>query len=199
VLAFGGAGSSTAAFRLDNVRVNPVGAGDVLTYSLVAGPAGATIDPISGRFRWTAPASPGTYDVTVGVADDRSTTPSVTDFAITVLGVSGVGAQRRAAAKRGVLSAAAGLSKAAARWGDGPAEAPRRGRLGRALDALRALFGGGSAAGGAGAITYPADRQRGEVAARVRALGRRDDPLDDEPPLGLVCLERHERTDRRSG
>jgi len=55
--------------------------GDTLTYSLTDGPTGMTISSTTGVISWT-PASAGSYDVTVEVADQyRSTSQS---FTITV-------------------------------------------------------------------------------------------------------------------
>jgi PKD repeat protein len=100
-LAIGGTNSLAAAFRLDNVRVNPdgVNVGDLLTYSLVSGPAGASINPVTGQFTWTAPDGPVSADVTVRVQDDglpmlaheRTFSVSVTNVAPT-LTVSGAAA-----------------------------------------------------------------------------------------------------------
>lgn len=71
-LAIGGTNALVAAFRLDNVRVNLDGAnaGDILTYSLVSGPAGASINPVTGQFTWAAADGPVAADVTVRVQDD---------------------------------------------------------------------------------------------------------------------------------
>jgi RHS repeat-associated protein len=45
---------------------------DVLSYSLLNAPQNMTIDPISGVIRWdTSTQTPGTYDVTVRVEDNR--------------------------------------------------------------------------------------------------------------------------------
>jgi hypothetical protein len=50
-----------------------------LTYSLAPGaPAGASIDPKTGVFRWTPAAGPATKSITVRVADNRSTPLSAT-------------------------------------------------------------------------------------------------------------------------
>src|SRR5208283_2618245 len=49
--------------------------GRTLTYSLAPGfPSGAAIDPATGVFTWTVPATepPGSYPVTVNVTDDAS-------------------------------------------------------------------------------------------------------------------------------
>jgi hypothetical protein len=43
--------------------------GDVLAYSLLSGPAGATIDPSSGLLRWQAQA--GQYEFVIRVEDGR--------------------------------------------------------------------------------------------------------------------------------
>ncbi len=67
--------------------------GDTLTFSLDPGaPAGASIDATTGVFRWTTTEDdgPGSYPVTVRVADDGS--PNLSDFetiTITVNEVSG--------------------------------------------------------------------------------------------------------------
>ena len=42
---------------------------NTLTYSLVSGPPGATVNPTSGAFAWTASATLGDYPVTIGVSD----------------------------------------------------------------------------------------------------------------------------------
>jgi len=55
---------------------------NTLTFSLDAGaPAGASIDPQTGVFTWTPTEAqgPGTYDITIRVADGR--TPNLGDFA----------------------------------------------------------------------------------------------------------------------
>ncbi|MCP5368369.1 MAG: tandem-95 repeat protein, partial [Hyphomicrobiales bacterium] len=70
------------------------GSTEVLTYSLVAGPAGAAVDPDSGAFTWTADDGPASHEVTVRVTDgggltaERTFTIDVTDVAPSV-GVSG--------------------------------------------------------------------------------------------------------------
>ena len=42
---------------------------NTLAYSLIAGPTGATVDPTTGAFAWTASATLGDYPVTIGVSD----------------------------------------------------------------------------------------------------------------------------------
>ncbi len=68
---------------------DPVAA-DVLTYSLDPGyPTGATIDPATGRFTWTAGDDPATYSITVRVHDSGN--PSLEDsetFTVTVVNVA---------------------------------------------------------------------------------------------------------------
>ena len=57
----------------------------LLTYSLVAAPAGATVNPTTGVFTWTPSESdgPGTFPVTVRVTDTGTATAE-TSFTITV-------------------------------------------------------------------------------------------------------------------
>lgn len=53
--------------------------GDTLTFSLDAGaPSGATVDPVTGVFRFPAGAGPGLFPVTLRVAD--SGVPALSDF-----------------------------------------------------------------------------------------------------------------------
>ncbi len=62
-----------------------------LTFSLDSGaPAGATIDPKTGQFRWTPPegTSPGNHTVTVRVTDDG--VPSLDDFETITITVNDV-------------------------------------------------------------------------------------------------------------
>ena len=58
---------------------------DTLTYSLVTGPTGATINPSTGVFAWTPGEAdgPGTHNVTVRVSDGNGGTAE-TSFTITV-------------------------------------------------------------------------------------------------------------------
>ncbi|PTY01377.1 hypothetical protein DB346_13195, partial [Verrucomicrobia bacterium LW23] len=44
--------------------------GDALTYRVVSGPPGLTIDS-TGHIHWTTPAAPGSYTITVAVSDGR--------------------------------------------------------------------------------------------------------------------------------
>lgn len=64
---------------------------DVLSYSLDSGaPTGASIDPVTGEFRWTPTAAqgPGQYSVTIRVTDNGNPVLSDTHaFIVTVTGV----------------------------------------------------------------------------------------------------------------
>ena len=64
-------------------------AGDTLTYSLDAAPAGAAIDPVTGVFTWTPVEGPATAVITVRVTDSASPPLSATrSFNVTVNNVA---------------------------------------------------------------------------------------------------------------
>jgi CSLREA domain-containing protein len=67
---------SSISFTATASDPNP---GDTLTFGLVGGPSGASIDPATGRFIWTPTEAqgPGSYTFGVSVADDG--TPRLTD------------------------------------------------------------------------------------------------------------------------
>ncbi len=62
---------------------------DTLTFSLVAAPDGAAIDPVTGVFTWTAPDGPASAAVTVRVTDSSASAQSATaSFQVTVENVA---------------------------------------------------------------------------------------------------------------
>ncbi len=78
-------GSGTYNIYLDNFAVI---ASNVLVFSLEGAPAGASIDPSTGRFTWTPTEAqgPGVYPMTIRVTDNRFD-PPLTDaknFSVTV-------------------------------------------------------------------------------------------------------------------
>jgi hypothetical protein len=58
---------------------------DSKLFRLQSGPPGASINPLSGVFSWTAPATPGDYAATVEVIDYGTTIASTETFTIRVL------------------------------------------------------------------------------------------------------------------
>ena len=64
-------------------------AGQLLSYSLVSGPAGATVDESTGVLRWTPPDGPATASFTVRVTDNGVPSLSATTtFAVSVTNVA---------------------------------------------------------------------------------------------------------------
>src|SRR5262249_1952580 len=61
---------SVTAGTIYRYRVTAVDAGDAVTYSLVSGPAGMLIDPVSGLLLWQA-GTAGAVSVTVRATDER--------------------------------------------------------------------------------------------------------------------------------
>ena len=69
-----------------NVNASDPDEGDILTYSLIAAPAGMTISSSSGLINWT-PTAAGSFGVTVNVSDGELTDSQ--SFAVTVLAAPG--------------------------------------------------------------------------------------------------------------
>jgi hypothetical protein len=57
--------------------------GDTLRYSIVSGPSGATIDPVTGRLVWNTPRQGGVAQFIVSVSDGSSTV--LREFSVTVI------------------------------------------------------------------------------------------------------------------
>jgi hypothetical protein len=61
-----------------NIQATDPNAGQLLTYTLDSGPAGATLDPATGALRWSPADGPSTATISVRVTDDGTPTLSTT-------------------------------------------------------------------------------------------------------------------------